>query len=159
MELPRYQVEKFVDLLRVTVHFTISPCSEEVLTELTHEEILERCTQIVNQAANLSVFEYSEADIEKFSFLYFLNIITDRINDLEEYEDICEACESYVSDELDMPQVEQYVNEELRMFLLRIYQDYRCYAQKEESMLHHLTIAKTMISLRREVSELFYGLE
>lgn len=134
------------------IYLSIRPSN----TDYTNEEIRQRTKNIIYKVSSLSKYDYTEDELNKIALLYFYNsrkrnneTKDDIINLIEELE------ENVVEDISRLPLSIQFVNEELRMILLSLYQySGDIYDIYEPRIMTQLNIAKERVPLRLQVSEI-----
>lgn len=148
-------IGKFADILRI-VYFSTPAMLDEEIMQLSYNDFFNKCKNIIIKIANLSIYTYSEEDIDKIALFYCLNNkgIDQVIKEIGE-EELIQTLDNVVTDETNLSQAEQFLNEELRLFLLYVLQvNPMHYQQNEDKILTQLNIAKTMTDLRQQVSRL-----
>lgn len=146
------KLDKYLEILDAVVYATMKPIASDAAS-FDSDEILIRCDTILQKAINVSSYTYTEQDLQKILILYYFQIISSQLenDDIEKY---ITKLESLVQDNINLPDNEQYLNEELRMLLLSLYQATgELYIKYEDKIQHHLNIAKQMTELRSRVSE------
>ena len=113
-----YGKEK-LDVIYATVYQTIKPMSSEIQS-LTNEEIFNRCNTIIQQAVNLSSYDYTEEEVQRLTVLFWLSTVNPPTS-VKEIEDTIKMLESLIIDDKELTESEQFINEELRLFLLSYY--------------------------------------
>ena len=148
------EIGKFADIIKV---ISISNVLSPDILQLSQDDIFTKCKNIVLKFTNLSNYNYSESDINKLTIFYYLKIL-----DISEVakkmgdQELIKLLEDIVVDQTDdLPQCEQFLNEELRIMLLKALQATPShYGQNEDKILKHLEIAKSMVALRQHVDGL-----
>lgn len=125
-------------------------------TNYTNEEIRLRTQTIVYKVSNLSKYNYTEDELDKIALLYFYRSRKRNNETKDDIINLIELLEKRVIEDIsDLPLSIQFVNEELRMILLGLYQySGDIYDIYEPHMMAQLNIAKERVSLRLQVSEI-----
>lgn len=134
------------------IYLSIRPSN----TDYTNEEIRLRTQTIVYKVSNLSKYNYTEDELDKIGFLYFCNSRKRNNETKDEIINLIKLLEKRVVEDIsELPLSIQFVNEELRMILLSLYQySGDIYDIYEPRIMPQLNIAKERVPLRLQVSEI-----
>ena len=125
-------------------------------TNYTNEEIRQRTKDIVYKVSSLSKYNYTEDELNKIALLYFYNSRKKNNETKDEIISLIEGLEGNIVEDIsELPLSIQFVNEELRMILLSLYQySGDIYDIYEPRIMAQLNIAKERVPLRLQVSEI-----
>ena len=134
------------------IYLSIRPSN----TNYTNEEIRQRTKNIIYKVSSLSKYDYTEDELNKIALLYFYNSRKRNNETKDEIISLIEELEENVVEDIsELPLSIQFVNEELRMVLLSLYQySGDIYDIYEPRIMTQLNIAKERVPLRLQVSEI-----
>ena len=124
--------------------------------DYTDEELRQRTKSIIYKVSNLSKYKYTEDELDKIALLYFYNIRNRNSKTRDEVINFIKELENIVLNDISNLSLSiQFVNEELRMILLNLYQySGDIYDIYEPRIVDQLNIAKERVPLRLQVSEI-----
>ena len=122
--------------------------------EFTDNEIREKISIIVDQLSDISIYNYTQEELNKIKIFYFYYLKkVANINDLDELINELENTITNNINTLISQEAMLYINEELRMVLLNYYHFYNdIYLKNESKIIEHLKIAKEQKDFRLKIA-------